>query len=83
MKIEILNEEMEEKTIRPKNGNEPFTLYEQYGRIQLNDEIRKLTLTNNAYQPYKKGVYQVDPKSYYVDQFGSLKMGKLILKPVS
>jgi hypothetical protein len=83
LKIDIQSEEMTAKTITPKNGADPYTIYEQYGRLAINDEIRKIVLSSRKNEPYKKGIYTVDPRSYYVDNFGGLKLGRLVLRPAS
>lgn len=83
MKIEIKNEQMESKLITPKSGADAFTVYEQEGRLALNGEVRNLTISSRTNSPYPKGMYQIAEKSYYVDSFGGIKLGRLVLESFS
>lgn len=82
MKIEITDDQMTTKEIHPKSGRDSFVIYEQAGRLALNGEIRNLVVSSRTNSPYPKGKYQIAEKSYYVDTFGGVKLGNLILEPV-
>ena len=47
----------------------------------LGDEVRKITIALGRDQPvYSPGLYVVDDSSFTTDQYGSLVVGRLVLK---
>jgi hypothetical protein len=83
LKLEIKDETVEERVINPKGGGSGFTIYEQKARLAINDEIRNIRLSSRSRDMYKKGIYTISDSSFYVNQYGSLQLGRLVLEPIS
>lgn len=96
LKVEIKSATVTPRVINIKNGpnaGKQTTFYEQEAYITLLDPdgnprpYPMLTVLNidadHGQQPYQPGNYFVDPRSFYLDRFRQLTVGKLQLRPVT
>lgn len=96
LKVEIKSATCTPRTVNIKNGpnaGKSTVFHEQEAYIYLIDAdgnprpYPMLTVLNididKGQQPYQPGVYVVDPRSFYLDRFRQLSVGKLSLRPVA
>ncbi len=94
LKVEIKSATATPRQITIKNGpkaGQITTFHEQEAYIFLLDAdgnprpYPMLTTLNidieKGQQPYQPGVYVVDDRSFYLDRFRQLAVGKLVLRP--
>lgn len=94
LKVEIKSAVAAPRNITIKNGpkaGQQTTFHEQEAYIFLMDQdgnprpYPMLTTLNidveRGQQPYAPGVYVVDDRSFYLDRFRQLSVGKLVLRP--
>jgi len=80
LRLTIKSAEVTEKT--GTNAKGPWKIREQTARIELNDESRKVVVAlNKDAAPYAPGVYEVSDASFYIDNYGGLQLGRLVLRP--
>lgn len=95
MKVEVKTTTVTPRVINIKNGpkaGQTTTFYEQEVYITLpdadgNPRPYPMAMTINidadkGQQPYPPGVYIVDDRSFYLDRFRTLAVGRLHLRPV-
>lgn len=79
--VEISNMEVEEKNVQSKRDGRSYLIRNQQGRIAINNEVRNVRIPlEQGQQPYAKGKYEIDRESFYVNNFGELKLGRVKLK---
>ena len=84
MRIEVKSTEVEVLQGISKNSGKPYTMHKQTAVAHHREEVRRLSLTlAPGQQPYAPGHYVIDDSSYFIDNFGSLKIGRLTLRPVA
>ena len=82
MKIRVKSVEVE--TVRIKGRNGEFDSRRQSGYIETGDEIRRVDVPLLRDQtPYALGLYMIDDRSYRVNDFGRLEIGRLVLSPLT
>lgn len=96
MKVEIKSATVTPRQVNIKNGpnaGKTTTFYEQEAYITLpdadgNPRPYPMPLTLNIdvdrqQQPYQPGLYLIDERSFYIDRFKSLAVGRLYLRPIA
>jgi len=78
MKIEVVNTEVKQKTVRSKEGKE-YTFYTQ--EAFFHDEVspypsRMLVPVDSLSSAYSVGFYALGDRSLYVDRFGNLALAR-------
>ncbi|MDT8385161.1 MAG: single-stranded DNA-binding protein [Gammaproteobacteria bacterium] len=84
-KIEIKTTEIDVFTGNSKKTGNPFSIRNQFGWIHLRDKPYPMELKiqlDDQQQPYPPGEYQVDEKSFVIDRFQNLSVGRLKLLPL-
>lgn len=83
LRVSIKSTELAEKS-GVKAGRE-WKIREQTGWIDLESgERRKLAISiKDGAQPWPVGDYSVSPLSFYVDNFGALSLGRLVLEKIA
>lgn len=80
IRINIKSSDFDVKSGTSKRG-QPYSIREMTGYATLGEETRKVTISLGRDQPvYAVGMYIVDDTSFSTDQFGSLVVGRLVLK---
>jgi hypothetical protein len=83
IRVIIKSADFETKSGTSKRGA-PYSIREQVGFAQLGEEVRKITISLGREQlVYAPGTYVVDDTSFTTDQFGSLVVGRLVLKALA
>ncbi len=82
MRVTIKSTEIHEKKGTSTRGK-PYHIREQEAWCALNGETRrvKVTLRDDA-EPFGPGMYDIQEDSFYVDNFGQLALGRLVLRVV-
>lgn len=81
--------EVKDNTVEVKRGisartQKSYEIHEQTAYLVTADERRRIVLSLKAGQtPYAPGRYVINPESFVVDQFGSLRIGRLMLLPLT
>lgn len=83
--VEVLSTDVTTKSGVSARNQKPYSIREQVGYVQFPgkpypQEI-KFALEEGA-GAYPQGRYEVHPDSFYVDNFGGLKIGRLKLKSI-
>lgn len=79
--------EIKDNTVEVKSGvaratGRGYEIQEQTGYLVTSDERKRVVISlRKGQQPYKPGRYEISAESFVVDQFGSLKIGRLMLLP--
>lgn len=83
MKIQVKSTDVETLRGTGKSGK-AYEMRKQAAYLLQDEEVRRIELLLNREQaPYPPGFYAVDDRSYEVDNFGNLKIGRLILTPLA
>lgn len=83
MKIRVKSAEVEMRGGKRADGSQ-WSIPEQTAYVVTEDEIKRIRLSLAKGQtPYAPGDYEINPTSFVVDNFGSLKIGRLQLLPLS
>lgn len=95
LRVEIKSATVAPRTVNIKNGpnsGKSTVFHEQEAYIYLIDNdgnprpYPMLTVLNidvdRGQMPYQPGMYIVDPRSFYLDRFRQLSVGKLALRPL-
>jgi hypothetical protein len=83
IRVVIKSADFDTKSGVSKRG-QAYSIREQTGFAHLGDEVRKVTISLGREQPvYAPNTYVVDDSSFTTDQFGSLIVGRLVLKPMA
>lgn len=79
MKIQVKHDEIE--TIRGTGqSGRPYEMRKQAAYLFQGEEVRRIELMLGRDQsPYAPGFYGIDDRSFEVDRFGNLKIGRLVL----
>jgi len=78
MKIEVINTEVKQKTVRSKEGKE-YTFYTQeafFHDPSAPYPTRMLVPVDSLSAAYSAGFYALGPRSLYVDRFGNLALAR-------
>lgn len=81
IKIEVNSQEVINKSGMGGNGK-PYSINEQIAYAHFGDvypEKIKVRL-DDGQRPYTTGVYELDPKSFYVGKFGSLDVNPKLIR---
>lgn len=82
MKIQVKSTDVETLRGTGRNGR-PYEIRKQTALLLIDDEVRKLEIPLGRDQsPYALGFYEVDPRSFEVDRFNNLAIGRLVLSPL-
>jgi hypothetical protein len=82
MKIQVKNDEVETVRGTGQSGR-PYEMRKQAAYLLQGEEVRRIELMLGRDQsPYAPGFYSIDDRSYEVDRFGNLKIGRLVLAPL-
>lgn len=89
IRIEVTNSEVETRTSRKLNPrtNQPYIFHEQqafafvHGRDGQPSKypVRFRISLEDSQEAYKPGFYTIHPNSIYVDKYGSLAIGRVVL----
>jgi len=83
-KVTVLAEALGEKSGNAKGSGKPYHFYIQHAMCELNGERRRIQLTHDKPEDaLEPGSYFVGPESFFVDGYGSLKLGRPRLVPVT
>jgi hypothetical protein len=91
IRIEIKSSTVQEINGTSKKNNRPYSIRKQVGWAYTMDntgapnpfpEKIEFSLADGQ-EPFTPGNYTIDPQSFFVGDFNSLAIGRLILKPVS
>ncbi len=88
IKIEIYKEDvsLDHKSGVSAKSGKPYNIYEQTGYLHQEGSRFPLQFKLSLEQgmpPYNAGVYEIAGESLYINQFGSLSLGRLTLIPVA
>ena len=85
MNIEIRDLNIENISGTSKRTQKPYSFNKQEGWLHQPDKPYPvsvdITLEDNA-SAYPKGIYKIDERSFYVDSFNRLSVGRLLLKKI-
>lgn len=79
LRIEIHNPNPNPRQITPRNGNAPFTIYEQDAWIHYPNQPYPTKFKFRVEGPqagYAKGLYTLHPESLGVNQYGDLEINR-------
>lgn len=93
IKIEVASEEVTTRQSRKSDPrtNQPYVFHEQEafafvagrdGQPQRYPQRIRITLDDRQ-DAYKPGLYVLAPESVYVDRFGGLSLGRVVLRPMA
>jgi hypothetical protein len=91
IRIEIKSSTVQEINGVGKKSNKPYSMRKQVGWAYTMDntgapnpfpEKIEFTLADGQ-EPFQPGNYTIDPSSFFVGDFNSLAIGRLVLKPVA
>lgn len=91
IRIEVVSTTVDEKHGTSRKSGKPYAIREQNAYAHVLDESGKpakypvqcrIGLEENA-PPYTPGMYQLDPRSIFVGEFGRLSIGRLRLVPLA
>lgn len=89
MRIEIQSAEFQVQSGTVKNGSragQSYSIRKQDVWVHLEGQpypIRAVVNLEDNKPPYQPGFYKLDEKSFFVDRFNSLTLGRLALVPES
>jgi hypothetical protein len=81
--------EIKDSTVEVKRGNakatgKAYEIQEQTGYMVTEDERKRIVVPlRNGQSPFAPGRYVISAESFVVDQFGGLKIGRLVLLPAA
>jgi len=87
MRIEIQTAEFQVQNGTVKNGpraGQPYSIRKQDAWVHLDGQpypVRIVINLEDNKPPYQPGFYALDEKSFFVDRFASLSLGRLQLQP--
>lgn len=85
MRIEIQSTDLFTKSGNAKTTGKPYSIRKQDAWAHIEGQpypVRiSFNLEDNA-APYQIGMYVLDERSFYVDKFGNLSIGRLLLNPI-
>jgi hypothetical protein len=84
IKVQIKSTDFETKSGVARRTGNAYSIREQIGYAHVGEEVRKIVIGLGKDQPvYAAGSYVVDDSSFTTDNFGSLVVGRLVLKPLA
>lgn len=82
MHIEIKDTTVEVKRGIAQRTQKAYEIQEQSAYLVTSDERKKIVIgLRHGQQPYAVGRYLIGDDSFQVDNFGGLKIGRLVLTP--
>lgn len=83
MQVVVKVRDVQEKRGTSAKSGKPYLIRYQEGWVSLDGETRRLKIGLADENPgYAPGLYEVDDKSFFVDQYSELSLGKLVLRQV-
>ena len=85
MHIEIQSTELFVKSGNAKSTGKPYSIRKQDAWAHIEGQPYPVRIGFNLEEnaaPFQPGMYVLDERSFYVDKFGNLSIGRLILSPV-
>lgn len=82
MHIEVKDNTVEVKSGIARASGKGYEIHEQTAYLITSDERKRIVLSlKKGQSPYAVGRYVINDESFIVDQFGGLKIGRLMLLP--
>ena len=80
--IEIKDNTVEVKSGIARKTGQGYEIQEQTGYLCTADERKRISIgLRKGQTPYAPGRYEISAESFVVDQFGSLRVGRVMLVP--
>lgn len=85
MRIEIQSTELFVKSGNAKATGKPYSIRKQDAWAHIDGQPYPVRIGFNLEEgsaPYQPGFYMLNEQSFYVDKFGNLSIGRLLLTPI-